>query len=146
MLPSGHEIRLITEGETDILQRLSTLQAEAGISVWSLEDLKIFLKSGFVYAVFKKDRPCAFLQGRDTGEEIEILSIVTDPSDRSRGFATSLLNALPPKPQFLETASDNISAQKCFESAGFVKMGFRKNYYPRPDGGRVDALTYGRDA
>ena len=41
----------------------------------------------------------------------------------------------------LEVSAQNISAQKCYKSLGFIQMGVRKDYYSKGD----DAILYNLD-
>ena len=41
----------------------------------------------------------------------------------------------------LEVSANNISAQKCYQSLGFIQMGIRKDYYSKGD----DAILYNLD-
>ncbi|MFP4640100.1 MAG: ribosomal protein S18-alanine N-acetyltransferase [Guyparkeria sp.] len=95
----------------------------------------------------------AFLQGRLIGfsvmmmvlDEWHLLNICVDPAMQRRGVGRFLLERLLDSARaddascvILEVRAGNRAAIALYESAGFADIGFRKAYYPAPDG-REDA-------
>lgn len=80
--------------------------------------------------------------GRRAPFEYEVHTIGVDPAWRGRGIGRRLLDDLLAFADggvvFLEVRTDNEAAIGLYESAGFVRMGVRKRYYP---GSGADAYT-----
>lgn len=94
----------------------------------------------------------AAVLSRRAGDEAEILVIVVDPGFRRSGLGARLLAVhceglarLGVRHLFLEVAEDNAPARALYARFGFVEAGTRPGYYPKPDGGRANALVLRRD-
>jgi len=75
-----------------------------------------------------------FLLWRPLGtEEIEALNLAVAPSQRRRGAASALVQALPSEPAcFLEVRASNVRALALYRRTGFVEAGRRPAYYTAP--------------
>lgn len=94
----------------------------------------------------------AFVMGRVTLDEAEILTLATALESRRQGLARTRLSAFltlaadrGARSAFLEVAADNKGARALYAAAGFAQVGLRKGYYARPDSTPVDALILRRD-
>ncbi len=94
------------------------------------------------------DPLAGFVILRPAGDQAEILTIVTDPSQRRKGIGASLLRSAENTAIrhsidiiFLEVAEDNLSAITLYRTAGYEPFGKRPAYYRRKNG-RVAALTF----
>lgn len=83
------------------------------------------------------------------GEE-ELLLIAVDPGHRGKGLGAALLLDTIEQAHmrgatsiFLEMRENN-PAGILYEEMGFVPIGSRKHYYRKPDGTRLDAITFAR--
>ncbi|MFN4057601.1 MAG: GNAT family N-acetyltransferase [Roseinatronobacter sp.] len=90
--------------------------------------------------------PHAFVLLRRAADEVEVLTLATDPSARRQGLARHVLTealALQNGASacFLEVAADNAPACALYAALGFEKVGRRRGYYRAPDGRRTDALV-----
>lgn len=92
--------------------------------------------------------PSAFVMSRLAADEAEILTICVDSARRGRGLSAMLLahhrENLARKGVerlFLEVDEANAPALRLYRRAGFVEVGRRPGYYPRPDGSRATALV-----
>ncbi len=81
-------------------------------------------------------------------DQAEILTIATDPTERRRGIARSLLEIAETElvdngvdTLFLEVAEDNKAAISFYQGVAFEPIGRRPAYYKR-EIGRVAAITY----
>lgn len=80
-----------------------------------------------------------FLVVWHVADEVELLDLATDPSQRRRGVASALLTALTESARrsagravFLEVRSGNQAARALYEKHGFRVVHERKNYYRDP--------------
>lgn len=97
---------------------------------------------------FAVSTEAGFALGRAVAGEAELVTIAVDPAARRRGAGRGLLTGFEAEARargaehaFLEVAEDNIAARALYAAAGWVETGRRREYYPRPDGGAVDAVT-----
>ncbi len=96
--------------------------------------------------------PCGFVMSRMAADEAEILTICIDPAQRGRGLGHLLLERHLSNlvrrgiaMLFLEVEDNNAAALALYRAFGFVKVGERPGYYPKPDGTRALALILRRD-
>ncbi|WP_198039994.1 ribosomal protein S18-alanine N-acetyltransferase [Microbulbifer agarilyticus] len=79
-------------------------------------------------------------------DEIEVFDVAVAPEWQNRGVGTQLLQrVLAQCPDdvarvLLEVRASNRSARALYHKLGFSEDGRRKNYYPKSDGTREDAL------
>jgi len=83
------------------------------------------------------------------GEE-ELLLVAVDPAHRRRGLGARLLEAFVADARargaervFLEMRANN-PAESLYRALGWEPIGRRRDYYLRPDGSRIDAITFAR--
>lgn len=120
---------------------------------WSQRDFHDWLCRSDVFGVGLTSDAClsAFGLVLNTAEDGELVTLATEPALRGRGIGRLILADLSAAAKarglermVLEVASDNAPAQALYARFGFVQIGLRKGYYPRPDGAvdaRVLALT-----
>ena len=89
----------------------------------------------------------AFVLGRVTVDEAEVLTLATDPAHQRRGLARTALAAFEAKARtvgaksvFLEVAEDNHAAIALYAAASYVQVGRRPGYYATQTGNPVAAL------
>lgn len=97
--------------------------------------------------------PVGFLIASTAADEAEILSLGVSPGYRRKGTAIAMINYLLHHARakgaekfFLEVAADNTAAIELYRSAGFKRVGLRRNYYKRRGGTFIDALILRRDS
>jgi [ribosomal protein S18]-alanine N-acetyltransferase len=85
---------------------------------------------------------------RAAGPEVELLLIAVSPDLRRKGVGARLLlraqeDALArgASEVFLEVREDNLPARQLYETARFVQVGRRPDYYSCKDGSRRAAIT-----
>ena len=90
-----------------------------------------------------------FALGRSAAGECELLSLAVTVDERGRGIGRALLAAAMDRARrdqvsrlFLEVAEDNAIAQRLYREFGFRPVGRRPQYYRRPQGVALAALTY----
>lgn len=89
----------------------------------------------------------AFVLGQQILDEVEILTLATDPAAQRAGHGTQALAAFLAEAKaagaarvFLEVAQDNAPARALYARAGFTEDGRRPSYYARKGSTAVDAL------
>jgi len=120
---------------------------------WSARAFRMILGMPTTFALVACHDPndvSALLVGRLSGDEAEILTLCVAPGVRRSGVAQGLLDAFFRRVGMqtrivLEVAVENAAAIALYESAGFLPVGLRPEYYAGRDR-RVDALVYARSA
>ncbi|MFQ6696541.1 MAG: ribosomal protein S18-alanine N-acetyltransferase [Alphaproteobacteria bacterium] len=110
---------------------------------WSADDFRDLKNSGCEIIMSEN----GFVVYRIAVDEAEIITIGVNPDFRRNGIASAMIGIIEKtlknqavKKLFLEVASNNIPAQKLYESMGFKTVGLRPKYY---DG--VDAILMSKD-
>jgi len=90
----------------------------------------------------------AFVLGRVTLDEAEVLTLATAPAYRRQGLARAALAAFEAAAQargattvFLEVAEDNAPARALYAAQGYAPAGRRPGYYATGTGTPVAALV-----
>lgn len=88
---------------------------------------------------------------RSAGPEVELLLIAVNPVERGEGIGRLLLDTACRDTWrrgageiFLEVRENNAPARALYQSAGFIDVGRRGDYYAGAAGGRFDAITMRR--
>ena len=91
-----------------------------------------------------------FILARQAADEVELLLIAVRPEHRGKGLGRVLLEEFVIAARkrgavqvFLEMR-DNNPAERLYRSAGFDRIGRRKDYYRTVTGHPLDAITFGR--
>lgn len=79
-------------------------------------------------------------------DEANLLLMAIDPAVQGRGLGFKLLDQSlqllknNPVQIFLEVRESNLAAIALYEKADFHQIDIRKNYYPKPQGGKENAI------
>ncbi|WP_193754301.1 ribosomal protein S18-alanine N-acetyltransferase [Microbulbifer sp. Q7] len=128
---------------------LAVLAHSAHSHPWSAAQYRGSLESGHVCWILRDgDDPAiaACCVVSRLFDEIEILDVAVAPQWRQQGVGAHLLqeifSRLPADVArvLLEVRASNRPARALYRKLGFSEDGRRKNYYPKPDGSREDAL------
>lgn len=143
---------ILREARMDDAATLAVLHATGFARGWSeIEFERLLLDRTTVAHVATRrgggDAAIAAILSRLVADEAEVLTVIVAPSNRHRGYARTLLahhlDRLADhgaRTVFLEVAEDNPPACRLYKGAGFVEVGRRAGYYPRPQA-PVAALT-----
>ena len=111
---------------------------------WSAQEFVDLLENTHVFSV---GGTRSFALGRVIADEVELLTIATDPELQGQGLGRacllryeSLAVAKGATSFFLEVAEDNAPARALYRRAGYHETARRSGYYRAPDGRRIDAL------
>ena len=130
---------------------LAGLHAAAFAHPWSGAELEALARTPGATTLVAEDGavPVGFLMARRAADEAEVLTLAVNPAWRRRGVASALVEAaagLGAAHLFLEVAHDNAAARALYAATGFLEVGRRPRYYPRPGGAPADALVLRRSA
>ena len=123
---------------------------------WSATEFESLLGDRQVIADAAVDartrRMAGFVLSRLAADEAEILTIAVAPASRRKGVASLLLSThlgrltgAGTRRLFLEVDAENAAALALYASFGFVEVGQRKAYYPRPGAHGANALIMRRE-
>lgn len=136
-------------------ETIARLHAEGFYRGWTREEFAAYIAGDGtpVYVACDARRHIAgFAMLRHLGEEVELITIAVDRKWRKKGVGLMLMRALfeallmsPARRMLLEVAADNTAALRLYGKLGFLKIGERKGYYPRPDGTPATAIVMARD-
>ncbi|MCP5322631.1 MAG: ribosomal protein S18-alanine N-acetyltransferase [Candidatus Paracaedibacteraceae bacterium] len=115
---------------------------------WEELDFIFQTPSHALYGVFIQNNLTGFIAVSIMIDESEILNLAVHPDHQQKGIGKALLTHTIQvlknqqiKKIFLEVDITNIPAQRLYQHTGFQIMGYRKAYYPQPDGTFHDAAV-----
>ena len=115
---------------------------------WSEREFTTLIQSPHVFII--ADHQC-FALGRAVEDEVELLTLATDPDQQRRGHAQRCLERFHQEARIrqastslLEVAVDNHAACRLYENNHYSIVAQRLNYYHRPNGQRITALMMSR--
>lgn len=115
---------------------------------WRAEEFAALLADSQVIATGSAE---GFALARVVAGEAEVLTLATDPARRRQGRARAAMAALHNAAAargaarvVLEVSVANHAARGLYAALGYTEAGQRARYYPRPGGGREDALVLER--
>ena len=89
------------------------------------------------FIAYKNDVVAGYLLSWSVAGECDLLKLAVDEENRCKGVGRRLLESLirdlrenDCEAVHLEVRESNVSAIRLYESVGFSKVGFRKDYYP----------------
>ena len=115
---------------------------------WSEAEFATLIESPHVFIITD---PYCFALGRAVADEVELLTLATNPNQQRHGHAQRCLKrfhqearARQASTALLEVASDNQAACRLYENNHYSIFAERPNYYHRPNGQRIAALIMSR--
>lgn len=135
----------IEEGDFD---RLYEIERQAHLVPWALGTLKNNQGERYVnLKLMENQRIVGFAICQTVLDEGTLFNIAIEPSQQGKGFGKALLSQLMAQLKekgiqtlWLEVRESN-PARWLYEKQGFNEVDIRKNYYPKPDGGRENAVV-----
>ncbi|MDN3210502.1 ribosomal protein S18-alanine N-acetyltransferase [Haemophilus sp. SZY H51] len=130
------------------MDRLYEIEQAAHLVPWSLGTLKNNVgERYFNLKLVEKERVLGFAICQMVLDEATLFNIAIDPAQQGKGYGSFLLQGLMDKLKekgiqtlWLEVRESN-PARFLYEKLGFNEVDIRKNYYPKPDGGRENAVV-----
>ncbi len=145
---TGPQVDYLRPLKTHDIPKVLTIERQMYSYPWSEGIFKDCLKIGYSNWAFIKDGQfVGYVILSVAVGEAHILNICLDPAYQGKGLGRQFLKEVliiakkkNANSVFLEVRPSNTAAVQLYKTAGFKKIGKRKNYYPAADG-KEDALV-----
>ena len=122
------------------IKAAARIEAETFSEPWSEDSLSLLLREEYPsFAICEEDELVAYIGTARSLDELQILTVATDPRARRRGYAREILDHLDTYAEkngisviSLEVRESNSPAIALYESCGYKTAGVRKNFYRFP--------------
>ncbi|AGS40784.1 Ribosomal-protein-alanine N-acetyltransferase RimI [Cycloclasticus zancles 78-ME] len=149
---TGPQVDYLRPLKTHDIPKVLTIERQMYSYPWSEGIFKDCLKIGYSNWAFIKDGQfVGYVILSVAVGEAHILNICLDPAYQGKGLGRQFLKEVliiakkkNANSVFLEVRPSNTAAVQLYKTAGFKKIGKRKNYYPAADG-KEDALVLSLD-
>ncbi len=149
---TGPQVDYLRPLKTNDIPKVLTIERQMYSYPWSEGIFKDCLKIGYSNWAFIKDGHfVGYVILSVAVGEAHILNICLDPAYQGKGLGRQFLKEVliiakkkNANSVFLEVRPSNTAAVQLYKTAGFKKIGKRKNYYPAADG-KEDALVLSLD-
>lgn len=139
---------IISQIEASDFDRLYEIEQQAHLVPWSLGTLKNNQGERYLnLKLIENNQIIGFAICQTVLDEATLFNIAILPSYQGNGLGKSLLNELIVRLKekgvqtlWLEVRESN-PARFLYEKIGFNEVDIRKNYYPKPSGGRENAVV-----
>lgn len=139
---------IISQIEASDFDRLYEIEQQAHIVPWSLGTLKNNQGERYLnLKLIENNQIIGFAICQTVLDEATLFNIAIVPSYQGNGLGKLLLNELIARLKekgvqtlWLEVRESN-PARFLYEKIGFNEVDIRKNYYPKPSGGRENAVV-----
>ena len=129
---------IIREAAPADIDRIMALEQGSIVHPWTREEFENLIsdKNKLCLVIECEGRTVCYAGAETVLDECNIGNIVTAKEFRGRGFATRIMEALLSDLKdrgivkvFLEVEHDNVPALALYEKSGFVRYGYRRDYY-----------------
>ena len=139
---------IISQIEASDFDRLYEIEQQAHLVPWSFGTLKNNQDERYLnLKLIENNQIIGFAICQTVSDEATLFNIAIVPSHQGNGLGKLLLNELIARLKekgvqtlWLEVRESN-PARFLYEKIGFNKVDIRKNYYPKPSGGRENAVV-----
>lgn len=113
---------------------------------WTIKQFEESVESYVSTVIEQNGKVVGFCILQPVVDEANLLLMAIDPSVQGQGLGFKLLEASigllrnNPVQIFLEVRESNLAAIALYEKSSFHQIDLRKNYYPKPDGGKEHAI------
>ena len=136
-------IRLMQASDLSAVSKIENLVQS---HPWSVNQFSESISSHLATVIEQDQQVVGFCILQPVLDEANLLLMAIDPSQQGKGLGFQLLDqsiALlknDPVQIFLEVRESNKAAIALYEKSEFHQIDLRKNYYPKPEGGREHAI------
>ena len=142
---------IISQIEASDFDRLYEIEQQAHLVPWSFGTLKNNQDERYLnLKLIENNQIIGFAICQTVSDEATLFNIAIVPSHQGNGLGKLLLNELiiqlkekGVQTLWLEVRESN-PARFLYEKIGFNEVDIRKNYYPKPSGGRENSLVMAR--
>ena len=139
---------IISQIEASDFDRLYEIEQQAHLVPWSFGTLKNNQDERYLnLKLIENNQIIGFAICQTVSDEATLFNIAIVPSHQGNGLGKLLLNELIARLKekgvqtlWLEVRESN-PARFLYEKIGFNEVDIRKNYYPKPNGGRENAVV-----
>ena len=139
---------IISQIEASDFDRLYEIEQQAHLVPWSFGTLKNNQDERYLnLKLIENNQIIGFAICQTVSDEATLFNIAIVPSHQGNGLGKLLLNELIDRLKekgvqslWLEVRESN-PARFLYEKIGFNEVDIRKNYYPKPSGGRENAVV-----
>ena len=139
---------IISQIEASDFDRLYEIEQQAHLVPWSFGTLKNNQDERYLnLKLIENNQIIGFAICQTVSDEATLFNIAIVPSHQGNGLGKLLLNELITRLKekgvqtlWLEVRESN-PARFLYEKIGFNEVDIRKNYYPKPSGGRENAVV-----
>lgn len=139
---------IISQIEASDFDRLYEIEQQAHLVPWSFGTLKNNQDERYLnLKLIENNQIIGFAICQTVSDEATLFNIAIVPSHQGNGLGKLLLNELIARLKekgvqtlWLEVRESN-PARFLYEKIGFNEVDIRKNYYPKPSGGRENAVV-----
>ena len=139
---------IISQIEPSDFDRLYEIEQQAHLVPWSFGTLKNNQDERYLnLKLIENNQIIGFAICQTVSDEATLFNIAIVPSHQGNGLGKLLLNELIARLKekgvqtlWLEVRESN-PARFLYEKIGFNEVDIRKNYYPKPSGGRENAVV-----
>ena len=142
---------MIIPAELQHLEDIFTIEKSAFNKPWTRNQIKDDIQSDMYsenWVYIMDELVVGYIFGWIIYDEFHLNNIAVHPEYLRRSIGKELIGHIISrvisryiKVILLEVSANNISAQKCYKSLGFIQVGIRKDYYSKGD----DAILYNLD-
>ena len=138
---------MIVSAKKQHINEIVSIENNSFSKPWSISVIKQDINKDYYnnWVYIQNQKVLGYIFGRIILDEFHLENIAVHPKYRRNKIGTKLIlhvisELIQKKIEviLLEVGSNNFSAQKYYESIGFVNAGYRKNYY----GKNIDAKLY----
>ncbi len=136
-------IRLMQASDLNVVSKIENLVQS---HPWSVNQFSESISSHLATVIEQDQQVVGFCILQPVVDEANLLLMAIHPSQQGKGLGYQLLDesiALlknNPVQIFLEVRESNKAAIALYEKSEFHQIDLRKNYYPKPEGGREHAI------
>ena len=132
---------IISQIEASDFDRLYEIEQQAHLVPWSFGTLKNNQGDRYLnLKLIENDQIIGFAICQIVLDEATLFNIAILPSHQGNGLGKLLLKEKAVQTLWLEVRESN-PARFLYEKIGFNEVDIRKNYYPKPSGGRENAVV-----
>lgn len=136
-------IRLMQASDLNAVSKIENLVQS---HPWSVNQFSESISSHLATVIEQDQQVVGFCILQPVLDEANLLLMAIDPSQQGKGLGFQLLDQSitllknDPVQIFLEVRESNKAAIALYEKSEFHQIDLRKNYYPKPEGGREHAI------